>query len=311
MKNYQNILILIYPPVRHILHHLGAIATIRRFYPDATISILTHHSAADILKQANYADHIMIDRQQTPLDLKGWWQQIQALRNGHYDLVIDLQKTKRTEWFFRLIGRKKPDWSGAISWCSHPTAPVEATSLPTKEAVNNQLHTLGIKHVLLSNIDFLHGSYPPLQTDRPLAIIALNIFHNELIDNSSGILLLSEICDHLALTHLPVLVGHSVAWGEETLDLCSHKKVIQNLCGQLDYADLASLARDAAINIGGIDDYTYISAMAGCPSIILHPSGSHVNIQAPQAEKVLIFELDGSVADLKFSELKPQLDIML
>src|ERR1700752_2831263 len=90
----------------------GPFAAIRRHHPNATITLLTTAPFVALAKAAPYFDQIWVDQRPRALALRGIWRLRRRLNAGRFDRVYDLQTSSRSSWYFHLLRRPKPEWSG-------------------------------------------------------------------------------------------------------------------------------------------------------------------------------------------------------
>ena len=95
----MNILIIKLSAIGDVIHTLPSLAALRQLYPDAHITWVVEEAAADLIKNHPYLDAVLVSRRKRwSKDLcRGRFRQpleqirsfIKALRQRHYDLVID------------------------------------------------------------------------------------------------------------------------------------------------------------------------------------------------------------------------------
>lgn len=115
MTDYKNILIIKLGALGDWIHLTGWYAAVRKKWPTACITLMTTKPFADLAERCPYFDTYIIDkRNRNPLD---WWYITKrVLADGNYDLIIDMQRQKRTRQRYYTLARLLT--KNAFSWAN-------------------------------------------------------------------------------------------------------------------------------------------------------------------------------------------------
>ena len=150
---------------------LGAVRAIREHHRGDRLTWLTTPPFAGLAAASGYADEVWVDERPKPWRVDRLLALRRRLRAGGFARVYDLQTSARTGWYFRLLGRPKPEWSGVAPGCSHPDRNPRRAEVHTLERLTEQLRQAGIPHVPPPDLDFLDADLGPF--DLPPGDIAL------------------------------------------------------------------------------------------------------------------------------------------
>ena len=152
-----------------ILHFsILAMASIKQFFSNATIDLLTEEKYANFLSNSNYFNSIFKDNRKGIIDsLKV----ILKINQNKYDLIIDLQNSKRTNnyWsFLKFISEVKVN--GSRSNCDiQYVIPPQGTESP-QQGLYNQLKLLGVNEIY-QNVDWLSRDITAINEDKIILMI--------------------------------------------------------------------------------------------------------------------------------------------
>lgn len=270
----------------------GPFAAIRKRHPKSHIVLLTTKPYAELAKQSGYFDEIWIDEKPTLLTLKLGWEFIKKLRAANFRMVYDLQTSDRSDWYFRLIGRKKPMWSGRIDWCSHPHLNPDRTKMHTLERQAEQLKIAGIKNVPKPDISWLKSDIKKfkLKGDFALIVAGGSAHRPEKRWSKDGYAAVARYLWERKVT--PVFIGTEAEREdiEDIINLCGDAV---NLVNQTDFADIAALARKAKIAIGNDTGPMHIISVTDCPTIVLFSEHSNPDKIRPRGKNTrVLFDED-------------------
>ena len=114
-KQYKKILVIKQGSLGDIIFALPAMYSIRFYFEHSKITLLTETRFANFLKKSQYFDHFLIDNR------KGLWKTtivILKVLSNKYDLIIDLQNSKRSNFynfFFKSLSKAKINGSRSNS----------------------------------------------------------------------------------------------------------------------------------------------------------------------------------------------------
>lgn len=152
--NYKKILVIKHGSIGDFVMAFRAMQSIREHFPNSHLTLVTTNLINKLFSQIPFFDQIIIDERKSFFDA---FRFINHLKKINIDLVIDLQNSKRTQ-FYHLITRifhSKIIINSSRKFSQlRYTTPVHGTE-HVIEGLNNQLKLLHIRHSLNSDIDWL------------------------------------------------------------------------------------------------------------------------------------------------------------
>ncbi len=144
-SQYNNILVVKHGSLGDIAFSLLAMTTIRKYFNKAKIDLMTESKYANFLEKSGNFNSIIEDSR------KGFFNTIKVIFKIYkkkYDLIIDLQNSKRTNYYWLLLKYfSKCKINGSRSNCDiRYRMPVQGTESPQK-GLYNQLRLLGINEI--------------------------------------------------------------------------------------------------------------------------------------------------------------------
>ena len=271
---------------------IPAFAAIRKKHENDEITILTEANLVDFCKSSKFFDKVWLDAKPEWFQINGLKDLIRRLKAGKFDIVYDLQNDKRSAWYYRLIGYKKPYWnSSVVNWCSHYYN-VGDEELHFCDLIHNQLKIAGIKATPLINISYMaseEGSELPAN----FAMICAAGDRAKLAHKWHPTKY-AEIIDQLHVRHkiTSVLVG---AEGDDFYinSLIAKQCVIAkpiNYSGKTNLNGVISLAKKASFCLGNETAPTHIAAYAGCKTIMICSRFSPAELLAPRVKNLAVIE---------------------
>ena len=259
----------------------AAFAAIRAHHPDARITLLTTAPYADLARRSPWFDTVRLDTKPPWWDLRGVARLRATLRGpgGPYDMVYDLQTSRRTSRYFALAGR--PPWSGIAAGCSHPHANWKRDSMHTLERQRDQLRMAGIADLPRPSLAWLTTGPLPDLPPRPYAVLVPGAAAHR-----PGKRWPAERYGALA-TRLAARGIASVVLGSR--DEARLAAVIQadapdavDLTGSTTIPDIAAIAARARVAVGNDTGPMHLAAAVGCHSVVLFSADSEPALTAPR-----------------------------
>lgn len=267
-----------------------AMTAIRAFHDDARITLLTIRSLEPLARACGLFDEIWIDSRPGMFRPWGWLALARRLNHGQFKRVYDLQTSRRSGRYFRLMGppfsHGQPQWSGIAQGCSHQHDAPDRASKHTLERQADQLTVAGIGR----------DRYPALDLGWADADISRHAFTS---GGTPYILLVpggsarhpekrwpAESYGQLAVAlaekgFTPVVVGtDEEAEACTTIAAAAGKTV--NLCGDSPLLEVMALARGAAAAVGNDTGPMHAIALMGCPCVTLFSAASSTSMHRPR-----------------------------
>lgn len=267
---------------------LGPVPAIRQHHAGDHITLLTTARYRPLAARTGLFDEILIDRRPRGFDVPGWLALRRMLLRERFDRVYDFQTSDRSNFYYWLLRPgQPPEWSGTAWRCSHPHANRGRDRQHTMDRQAEQLLMTGIHPVPLTPWLPATGSLPPAVASRRFAL---------LIPGSSPLHpakrwpadRYGELARRLSCAgYLPVVVGVAGedALGDAIRTICPESV---DLIGRTDVAELAALARAAALTIGNDTGATHVAAAGGNPTVVLFSRASDPALCAPRGAAVRV-----------------------
>ncbi len=167
-NQFNKILVVKHGSLGDIAFSILAMASIKQFFSTATIDLLTDEKYIDFLRNSNYFSSIFKDNRKGIIDSL---RVILKINKNKYDLIIDLQNSKRTNnyWSF-LKSISKVKVNGSRSNCDiQYVIPPQGTESP-QQGLYNQLRLIGINEIN-QNVDWLSRDIPAINENKIILMI--------------------------------------------------------------------------------------------------------------------------------------------
>lgn len=276
------ILVIKHGALGDLIQALGPCAAIRRHHPDAHITLLTTPAFVEFLTPAPYFDRIETDDRPSWTRPMAWLKLARWLRGQKFDRVYDLQTSRRSSHYFRMMGDPKPEWSGIAPGCSHPDPDPGRETAHTIDRQAGQLRGAGILETPPSDLSWIAASLEDFKLPERYAILVPGGSAHRPAKRWPHF---ASLADRLAKARItPVLLGA----GAETAVTAGVAKASPNvidLTGRTNLAQIAALGRGAALAVGNDTGPMHILAVAGAPSLVLFSSESDPARCAPRTPR--------------------------
>jgi ADP-heptose:LPS heptosyltransferase len=267
---------------------LGPMAAIRQHHPDQQITLLTTALYQPLARASGLVDHIQIDERPRGLKFGKWLALRKFLVSGGFGRVYDLQTSDRSSWYYRLFfPGAKPEWSGISPGCSHPHANPSRDLMHTIDRQHEQLRMAGIEVVPLADLSWAEADLSRFELPERFALLVPGGAPHRPAKRwpVAHFRALSERLSERNI--VPVILGTD---DERVLarDILSGHKGGMDLTGKTDLLALAALARRATCAVGNDTGPMHVTALAGCPSVVLFSDESDPKLCAPRGQDVKI-----------------------
>jgi ADP-heptose:LPS heptosyltransferase len=284
-----------------VVQALGPAAAIRRQHADAEIVLLTTAPFARFLREAPYFDAVWVDERPGPLDLTGLWRLRGRLRDAAFSRVYDLQTSTRSNWYFRLLGSHRPEWSGIARGASHPHDHPARNAMHTLDRQADQLRIAGIVDVPPPDVGWARADLGRFRLpERFVVLVPGGAAHRpEKRWRAHRYATLAAVL--AARGVVPVVVGGPAerALGTAIRAACS---TARDLMGETDLAEVAALGRRALWVVGNDTGPMHLLVAAGAPATVIYSAASDPALTAPRGPQVKILQRP-SLGDLGVEEV--------
>lgn len=279
-----NILVIKLGAFGDFIQALGLMAAIRRHHPKARLTLLTTPPFAGLARQSGYFDEVWIDERPSWYQISkayGLWRRI---NNAEFDRVYDLQNNDRTQIYFRAM-RPKPQWVGSARGASHYYDPEKRKAEHAFDAHVQTLALAGINNVEIDRLDWLRSDISGFLLSRPYVLIVPGCAPSRPGKRWPAEHFAALAGDLSKNGIRPAILGqaHENSLGQIITDICPEAL---NLCGKTSIADLASLARGAAMAVGNDTGPMHLIAATGCPVTVLFSGSSNPERHRPKGPDV-------------------------
>ena len=282
---HKNILVIKLSALGDFILSLGAFQAIRAHHPGARITLLTTGPFQQLGAASGCFDEVWID-DRPPLWRPDRWLALgRRLRAARFDRVYDLQRSDRSGWYFRLAGR--PVWVGAVAGCAYRYLPPPGPALHIAEREAAQLAAAGVGPIERPDLSFFDADLGRFAlTPRTALLVPGSAPHRPA--KRWPVARFAALARELAAQGTtPVLLG-TKAEARELAEIARACPAARDLCGETGLAEIAALARGAALAVGNDTGPMHLIAAAGCPCLVLYSAESDPARTAPRGPKVAI-----------------------
>jgi ADP-heptose:LPS heptosyltransferase len=287
---------------------MGPFKAIRAHHRDAHITLLTTAPYARLGEACGYFDEVWIDSRPSIRQPRAWLELARRLRHGRFVRVYDLQTSDRSNLYYRLFARPRPEWSGIAHGCSHPDTNPQRRRIHTVERQAAQLAAAGIHEVPGIDLSWSKGDVSRFGLPPRFALLVPGgSAHRP--EKRWPAARYAALGTWLAGSgpH-PVLIG-AAAERETLADVAGGCAAALDLCGQTSFEEIIELARSAAVAVGNDTGPMHLIAAAGCPCVVLYSSASDPMRAAPRGPSVAIVQhpvLADLPAETVIAEIRPR-----
>ena len=278
----ERILLIKHGALGDIIQGFDAFESLRKSFPNAQITLLTTKPYEKLMKSSNWFDEVLIDQRATAWNIFQTFRLKSLLRMG-WDKIIDLQCTKRTATYARLVS-KGTRWFGV--------APNATDLMPDFTGISNRQRMLtavcmaGARQIE-PELSFLSSSGYLESTSglrSPYALIlpsssAAGLERRWPIENYIKI---AEALNNEGLQ--PVLSGTEID-RPITSEIAAACNECLDLTGKPNLFLLAELALGSSIVIGNDTGPVFLAARLNVPTVMLMGADTDASMSAPYGGK--------------------------
>ncbi|MGD9600183.1 MAG: glycosyltransferase family 9 protein [Gammaproteobacteria bacterium] len=259
-----------------------ALRTLRAHHRHDELVLLTIPALESLAVMSGLFDEVWCDpRGRWP---SGHWRMARRLAGGGFARIYDLQGTRRTAWYFRLMWPRRAPWAGPVAGCTWPRPPRPAGA-HRADWYAAQLAALGITVGAVTDPDWLAGDLAGFALPPRYALIAAGgSAHRpgKRWPPAGYGSLARELC---ARDIVPVLIGTGIdAAANDTI--AAQVPAAIDLTARTTIPQLASLARRAVGAVGNDTGPMHVIAATGCPAVVLYSAESDPGFVAPLGARV-------------------------
>lgn len=285
----QRILVIKLGAFGDFLLALGPMQALRRFRPDAHITLLTTRPYRAMAEASGVFDDILLDERPGRLDLAGWLDLRRLLRTARPDFVVDLQTSDRSSFYRLLLLPDRPFWSGIARGSSHPHANAGRDHMHTVERQAEQMEMAGMPRdsIGLADLSFLEADLAQFRLpERFMLLVPGGAPHRpdkRWPAERYGAYAAGQVAQGIT----PVIIG-TEAEREAAETILEMAPGTQSLLGRTSFADIAALARKAEAALGNDTGPMHLIALAGCPTTVLFSNASDPALCRPRGPNVRV-----------------------
>lgn len=259
-----------------------AFAGIRAHHRGEAVTLLTTAPYAPLAAESPWFDRVLVDSRPSWADLGGLWRLRRQLAG--YDMVYDLQTSRRSSRYFWLAGR--PAWSGIAWGCSHPHANAKRNDMHTVARQRDQLRFAGIHDLARPDLAWLRNRGPVVPPPYALLVPGTSGAHDGA--KRWPVERFAEVARLLAGRGMtPVIVGTEAERGAAAA-IRTDCEAALDLTGRTSLQELAGLASRARVALGGDTGPIHLAAVMGCRVVALYSRFSDPTLSAPVGDVRLL-----------------------
>lgn len=283
------ILVIKHGALGDIILATAAFAAIRAAHPHAQITLLTTKPYAELLRQSPYFNEVWVDEKPKLLQWRALWRLKKQLASRPWAWVYDLQTSQRSTLYYWLFSSPKPCISSVHSRASHRYHDPQRKSLHAFEDIQNQLAIAGITVGDAPDVRWLTADCRVFNLPKHYALLVPGgaAHRPEKRWPAAHYAALAKAL----LTHgiTPVLIG-TAAEAEVLESIAAQVPEAMHLGGKTSVAQIAELARGAALAVGNDTGPMHLIAATNCPSTVIFSHASNPARSRPMGRYVTVLQ---------------------
>ncbi len=273
----------------------AAFSAIRRYHPQARITLLTVPEFAELAKKSRWFDEIWTEGNPQWWRLGDLQRLVRRLRQTGFGRVYDLEGTSRTARYRSLVTLFRRN---AAEW-------IDARGSAAQHVIERQLEQLdqaGVGNVPPPDLTWLTSGFPGRFGLKDGFVLMAPGGPEDESGSRWPTKRYGELARRVAIEgRRPVLIGNKAEARSNQLIAAATPEAM-DLTGKLSLFDVAALATRASVAVGDDTGSMHLIAASGCPSVVLFSRASDPARTAPRGRYVVIVR-EQNLADLPLSEV--------
>ena len=289
----MKVLVIKHGALGDIIQGLDAFASLRAHFAKDKITVLTGPSFASLMRAMPYFDEVLIDKRASFLNLRETGR-IRAIFSQEFDIIIDMQCSKRTSYYHRFFARHSARWLGTAKGCSDPYP--DFTNVNNRDRMLHAAHYLGAKEVR-GDLSFLAenslNSDVSLPPDYAVLLPGCSPAKPSKRWPASHYAQLADYLVQKGIT--PVIAGTKIDAKacDEIATACAGAI---NLCNKTSLAELAHLCANARACVGNDSGPVFLAAKTGTKTVMVMGPDTNPLMSAPTGKKASYINADDLAA---------------
>ncbi len=278
----KNILVIKHGAFGDTVQAVGHFQALRKHHKNDRLILLTTPPYKDLMEKMGCFDAVWTD-QRKALWTFDWRRLKKRIEHEEISRIYDLQNSDRTGFYFKMLGKPKPEWCGIAAGCSHPQNLEGRRDMHNVDRLDEQIKIAGVKPVKAADFSWL-GQGRDMKVQKPYAILIPGASKGKTFKRWPYFIeLANKILEHDVV---PVFIGSDAERNliPEIEQRCLRAEI---LIGQTSFDDLADLARDAEFFVGNDTGPAHLIAALGVKGVMLFAEASEPHRCAPKSKKVI------------------------
>jgi len=265
----------------------GPFKAIRDHHRDDHITLLTTAPFEGMARASGWFDDVWLDSRPKIWQLGAWFELRARLNQAGYTRIYDLQTSRRSSLYFKLLRAPRPEWSGIAEGCSHPHDNFFRDEMHTIDRQAEQLQACGIDDVPPPDLSWMHSDTSRFDLpDKFALVVPGGSAHRP--GKRWPATAYRELARHMLKEGLTTVLIGTKDEARDCAEIARDIPSILNLCGQTTLEDIVSLARLAQVSVGNDTGPMHMIATTGCKSVVLFSTDSNPALCAPRGDNVTI-----------------------
>lgn len=276
LSQTAKILVIKHGALGDIIQGIDAFSSLRSAYPKAHIAVLTSPAFAGFMSAMPFFDEVIVD-ERAPFWHLAKLRALIDLFSRDFDLVIDMQCSKRTARYHRYLAKDHYRWFGTAKGCSDPYPDFTQTNNR-----NRMLYPITELGGADSSADLSFLKADKLDISGPYAVLMPGCSPAKPSKRWSGYGDLAGLLLQRGMT--PVLIGTKV--DQEACDaIIEVHPDVMNLCQKTNLAELAALCASADLCVGNDSGPVFLAAKTGALTYMIMGPDTNPAMSAPTGPK--------------------------